>query len=108
RPGCGVVRALARTSAQTAAERARGAAPRELRRGRLHRLGQPRRVPQQLGLVGPLPREVVVLAAEVTVGGRLLVDRPVQVEVLAEGTRPEVEVRVDELRELRATDLPGP
>ena len=34
----------------------------------------------------------MVLAAEVAVGRRLLVDRPVQVEVLAERARAEVEV----------------
>ena len=52
---------------------------------------------QRVGLVGLLPREVVVLAAEVAVGGGLLVDRPVEVEVLAEGARAQVEVLVDEL-----------
>jgi hypothetical protein len=34
----------------------------------------------------------VVLAAEVTVGGRLLEDRPVELQVLAERARPQVEV----------------
>ena len=57
-----------------------------------------RRLAQRVGLVRPLPREVVVLAAEVAVGGGLLVDRPVQLEVLAEGARAQVEVLVDELR----------
>ena len=36
---------------------------------------------QRVGPVGALPGEVVVLAAEVAVGGGLLEDRPVQVEV---------------------------
>ena len=42
---------------------------------------------QRLRLVRLLPREVVVLAAEVAVGRRLLVDRAVQLEVLR-GRRP--------------------
>jgi hypothetical protein len=57
---------------------------------------------QLLGLVGALPREVVVLAAEVPVGGGLLVDRAVQVQALAEGARAQVEVLVDELLDLAA------
>src|SRR5215207_2041015 len=39
---------------------------------------------QCVGSVGLLPGEVVVLAAEVAVGGGLLEDRAVEVEVLAE------------------------
>src|SRR5215208_6225894 len=62
---------------------------------------------QRIRLVGLLPREVVVLAAEVAVGRGLLVDRPVQVEVLAERPRAQVEVLVDELRDGRAGDLLG-
>ena len=38
----------------------------------------------------------MVLAAEVAVGRRLLVDRTVQVQVLAEGARAQVEVLVDQ------------
>src|SRR4051794_18771690 len=41
--------------------------------------GEPGRVAQRIRLVGLLPREVVVLAAEVAVGRRLLVDRPMEV-----------------------------
>src|SRR5215217_2921360 len=63
---------------------------------------------QRVRLVGLLPREVVVVAAEMAVGGRLLVDRAVQLEVLAERARPQVEVLVDELGDLRAADLLGP
>ena len=62
---------------------------------------------QRVSLVGLLPGEVVVLAAEVAVGRRLLVDRPVQVERLAERARAEVEVLVDQPRDLRAGDLLG-
>jgi hypothetical protein len=40
----------------------------------------------------------VVLAAEVAVGRRLLVDRTVELEVLAERAGPQVELLVDELR----------
>ena len=39
---------------------------------------------QRCRLVGPLPGEVGVVAAEMPVGGCLLVDRPVQLELLAE------------------------
>ena len=39
----------------------------------------------------------MVVAAEVAVGRGLLVDRPVQVEVLAERARAQVEVLVDQL-----------
>ena len=42
----------------------------------------------------------MVLAAEVAVGGGLLVDRAVQLQLLAEGARAQVEVLVDELRDL--------
>ena len=57
---------------------------------------------QGVGLVRLLPGEVVVLAAKVAVGRRLLEDRPVQVEVLAEGARPQIEVIVDQVGDLRA------
>ena len=49
-----------------------------------------------------------VLAAEVAVGRGLLVDRAVQVEVLAERARAQVEVLVDELGDLRAADFSVP
>ena len=45
-----------------------------------------------------LPREVLVLAPEVPIGGGLLVDRAVQVQRLAERTGAQVEVLVDQLR----------
>src|SRR5215211_2504287 len=63
---------------------------------------------QRLGLVRALPREVVVLAAEVTVGRGLLVDGAVQLEVVAEGARAQVEVLAHELRDLRAAELLRP
>ncbi len=50
------------------------------------------RLAQRVRLVGALPGEVGVLAAEVAVGRGLLVDRPVQVELLAERARAQVEV----------------
>ena len=59
-------------------------------------LGEPGRVAQCVGAVGALPGEVVELAAEVAVGGGLLVDRPVQVELLAERARAQVELLADE------------
>ena len=48
-----------------------------------------------LRLVRPLPREVVVVAAEVAVRRGLRVDRPPQVEVAQDRRRAEVEVLVD-------------
>src|SRR5438309_3995067 len=72
----------------------------------------PRREPgvlaQRLGLVRLLPGEVVVVAAEVAVRRGLLVDRPVQLEVLPEGAGPQVEVLVDELGDLRLGHALGP
>src|SRR6266576_3099922 len=65
---------------------------------------QARRGTQRGGLVDPLPGEVVIVAAEVPVGGRLLVDRPVQLELLAEGARAQVEVLVDEARDPGAAE----
>src|SRR5213595_739761 len=54
---------------------------------------------QRVCLVDALPGEVVVFSAEVAVGRRLLVDRPVQLELLAEGAGAQVEVLVDQLRD---------
>ena len=52
------------------------------------RLGlEARGLAQGVGAVGALPGEVVVVTAEVAVGGRLLVDRPVQAQ-LRRGTSP--------------------
>ncbi len=50
----------------------------------------------------------MVLAAEVAVGRGLLVDRPVQVEVLAEGARAQVEVLGDQLVDLGAATFSVP
>ena len=64
-----------------------GGAPRPQLLGRdLGRLAQAGVLAQRLRLVGALPGEVLVLAAEVPVGGGLLVDRAVQVQV-PRGTR---------------------
>src|SRR5439155_2209955 len=54
-------------------------------------------VPQILHAIGALPGEVGLRATEVSVGGRLLVDRPAQVEVLDDPRRREVEVAADQL-----------
>src|SRR4051812_25483296 len=77
-----------------------------LRLGR-RRLLQTSRPPQFGCLVRLLPCEVVVLTAEVAVGRGLLVDRTVQVEVVAEGARAQVEVLIYELNDLGARDLLG-
>src|SRR5215831_16256031 len=60
-----------------------------------------------LGLVGLLPRELGVLAAEVTVGGRLLVDGAQEVELLDERAGAAVEVGAHDLGEAVLVDLAG-
>src|SRR6266508_1638718 len=87
-----------RSSARSAgrASAPAGGAGRRLRRSR-GLLAQPRRLAQLVRAVGPLPGEVVVLAAEVAVGRGLLEDRAVEVEVAPEGGGPEVEVLLDQL-----------
>src|ERR687891_87890 len=50
---------------------------------------------QRVGLVGALPREVVVVAPEVAVRRRLRVDRAAQLEVAQDRRRTEVEVLAD-------------
>src|SRR6266850_2964218 len=62
-------------------------------------------VPQILHAIGALPGEVGLRAAEVPIGGRLLVDGPAQVEVLDDARRREVEVAADQLLELRVRHL---
>src|SRR3954452_1947627 len=61
---------------------------------------EPSGAPQGLGAVGALPGEVLVAAAEVAVGGGLLEDRAVEVQVLAEGARAHVELCLDQLGDL--------
>src|SRR5437867_8387031 len=56
-------------------------------------------VAQVLHPVRPLPGEFRLAPAEVAVGGRLLVDRATQVEVLDDARRGEVEVAADHLLE---------
>ena len=65
-------------------------------------LDEPGGLAQRVGAVGALPGEVVVVAAEVAVGRGLLVDRPVQAQLLAERARAQVEVLVDQARRSRA------
>src|SRR3954453_12447484 len=69
--------------------------------------GEARRLAQRGGLVGALPREVVVLAAEVPVGGGLLEDGAVEPQVGAEGARAQVEELVDQREDAAAADLLG-
>ena len=52
---------------------------------------------ERLGLLGPLPGEVAVGTAEVSVRRGLLVDRPTQVEALDDRGRAEVELLPDQL-----------
>ena len=51
--------------------------------------------------------KLVAGAAEVAVGGGLAEDRPVQVEVAAEGARAEVELVLDQPRDLGVGELAG-
>ena len=60
---------------------------------------------EAVGVVGALPGEVGVRAAEVPVRRGLLVDRPAQVEPLDDRRRAQVEVLLDEARELERVDL---
>ena len=62
---------------------------------------------QQVSLIGLLPGEVVVVAPEVTVGGRLAVDRPAQVELADERPGTQVEVLVDQLGDALARNPLG-
>ena len=79
------------------------------RRARALLGAEPRGLAQRVRAVGALPGEVVVVAAEVAVGGGLLVDRPVQVELLAKRARAQVEVLGDQLGDLaRREILPVP
>ena len=52
-------------------------------------------------------KEVGLVAAEVAVGGGLLVDRAQQVQHLDDALRPQVEVRLHQLRQLVVGDLAG-
>src|SRR3954454_12532504 len=58
--------------------------------------------------VGALPGEVGQLAAEVTVGGGLRVDRPEQVEVPDDGGRAEVEHVRDGVLDHQVREYAGP
>src|SRR5918994_6348633 len=69
-------------------DRAAGAAP-------TSRGSEAQRRLQVVDPAGALPRQLLVVAAEVTVGGRLLVDRPAQVEVADDGRGTQVEDVVD-------------
>src|SRR5262245_52474329 len=52
------------------------------------------------GLVGALPRELRLAAAEMTEGGGLSVDRPAQIELLHDSARRQLEVIANDLRDL--------
>ena len=60
------------------------------------RRAQPRLSTQDVRLVRLLPGRVYVLAAEVAVAGRRLVDRPPQVQPPDDRLRPQVEVPPDQ------------
>ena len=64
--------------------------------GRAHGLGEARLGAEDGGLVGVLPGETGLVAAEVAVGGGLAVDRAPQVQRLHQGGRAQVEVVTDQ------------
>src|ERR1700721_2382932 len=76
--------------------------------GSAFRADQRGRSPQEVRLVGVLPGEVRLVAAEVPVGRGLAVDRAVQVQVLAEGSWPQIEMLVDQLEYPRLGHALGP
>src|SRR5579862_3329592 len=59
---------------------------------------------QGLGLVGRLPREVGILAAEVAVGRRLPVNRTTQVQRLHDALRGQLEVRAHQFGDPRSEE----
>ncbi len=61
-----------------------------------------------LGVLGPLPGELGLGAAEVATAGGLAVDRPAEVEVLDDPGRGERERLADQLGDLVVGDLAGP
>src|SRR6266850_515023 len=54
--------------------------------------------------VGPLPRELRLGAAEMAERGRLLVDRPAQIQLVDDPARRELEVRADDPGDLFLRD----
>src|ERR1700758_1543904 len=89
-------------------------APPPRRGGRRRRSGQvgggrlqPRGLAEEVGLVGLLPGEVRVVAAEVAVGGGLLVDGAVELQVVAKRAGAEIEVLADQLEDARPADPLG-
>ena len=73
----------------------------------LRRRSHPRLFRQLGGLVGRFPGELRLGAAEVAVGGGLLVDGPAQVQALDDALGREREVLADQLGELGFAQLAG-
>src|SRR5262249_6789147 len=69
---------------------------------------QPRRRPQRRGLIGPLPREIVILTPEMTIRSSLLINRAMQPQILAKRPRPQIEMLADQLKNPRIRNLPSP
>src|SRR5271168_4235401 len=61
---------------------------------------------ENVRLVDTLPGELLFLAAEVAVGSRLLIDRPREIQHLAQSVGGQVEMRAHDLRELRIRQFP--
>src|SRR5215208_4980925 len=68
---------------------------------------QPCRLPQRLGLIGPLPWELDIVTAEVPVGCRRAVDRSPQIQVSDDRAGPQIEVLVDQPQDILVGDLSG-
>src|SRR4051812_47617823 len=64
---------------------------------RRRRLGHARLLAEQVGLVGRFPRRIDVVAAEVAVRRRPLVDRATQIQLLDDRRGAKVEVLADQL-----------
>src|ERR1700728_1430154 len=62
---------------------------------------------KNLRLVGPLPGELLFLAAEVSIGGGLLIDRPREIEHFAQAPGRQIKMRPHDLGEARVGQLPG-
>jgi len=52
---------------------------------------------QSLDAIEPFPREILIVASEVTVSGRLLIDRPSKLQVPDDRARAKIESRADRL-----------
>src|ERR1700691_5443459 len=62
---------------------------------------------QRIRLVGTLPGELLFLTAKMAVGRRFLINRPCEVQHLAQSEGGEIEMRAHDLRQARVRHFPG-